>query len=290
MPKVILPSTLNPQQTATVTWRDVTIHTGNDLPSDDSTWIVRSATSMLNGIGMLEPIQDSIELRMGEAPAPFIWPRRDIYLTHVLTLSDNARNELKRVMAPLPSTQPQQLFLTDWDFTGTRFLWAHPRRMDLSISRQMSHYRGYAYDLAWRCLDPRIYSADEQLYNLNLDTGDETVSTYVTHEGSFNAPWRAELPGPISAPRLWRSDQAATNWFWPDLTIASGHTLFIDSRKRTALVKLNDGSGAAIADVWGRAQNTNGRPSIEWGVPPGQGINIITNVPGAKFWVRDTWI
>lgn len=227
----------------------------------------------VEGLGSATPEQENTPLSIGASPGPLRFPPRDIIVTRVLTRTKEARDALRSAMVPNRVVWPEELVFTEWTHDEPRLIYAHARRMDASVNRSEMVTRGYTFDLLWTALDPRVYAVNETLFDITEDTP-------VSHEGTYNAVWRAELPGPFSGPRIWSDN--GLDWWWPDVVIPDGQSLVVDFRLMTAFV--------GDVDVWGRAIDDMERPALAWTVPPSVTSLVSSTVPGAKMWVRDTWL
>lgn len=251
----------------TITWRGLTIGmTGN--PS-------LTAGSQIDGLDLPDVDTADLPVLLGAQPGRIRWPARDLTVTEVITLDTATTEALRAVMITGDADASAEALDVECPtmWTGTRRLWARPRRAQSSAARGSLVTRALLRNLQWAALDPRWYATAEN---------EHTLPGTIGHAGNVQAPWRAVLAGPVAGPELRRTDTADAIR-WPTVTLGAGDTLAINTRTMTATI-----NGAS--DVWGLSVDDAGDPPIGWDLPPGVGIPITTNAPSGSVWVAATWL
>ena len=88
----------------------------------------------------------------------------------------------------------------------------------------------YKVTLEWACPDPRVFNN-----SVKTETIDSSTST-ITNAGNTAGMWSVEVAGPCVNPRIRRIDDPQAFTFYYRGTVASGKTLVINSRTKTATI------------------------------------------------------
>lgn len=157
--------------------------------------------------------------------------------------------DLKAAWAPTSGGLVTLTFLLD----GTeRQVFGRPRGADVELS-QVSH----PAECRFMQTDPLVYTTGTEDDNIA-----ENTSVAIANAGNAEAPFTITIPGPCTVPQVSRSDSASYYCYkFPSLTVASGKSLVLNTRTRTAIY---DG-----ADYWHTMTDATGRPSPKWGIVPG---------------------
>lgn len=158
--------------------------------------------------------------------------------------------DLKAAWAP---TDGGLVALT-YNVDGTeRQVFGRPRGADVALSEV-----GHPAECRFMQTDPYVYTTATT--NTNVA---EAGSAAIGNTGNVEAPFVITIPGPCTVPQVSRTDSSSYYCYkFPGLTVASGKSLVINTRTRTAIY---DGT----TDYWHTMVDTTGRPSPLWGIKAG---------------------
>lgn len=114
--------------------------------------------------------------------------------------------------------------------TGERLVYAEAMNLDVTVDAQGYRNQSYTADLEWACPDPRVFNN-----SVKTETIDSSTST-ITNAGNTAGMWSVEVAGPCVNPRIRRIDDPQAFTFYYRGTVASGKTLVINSRTKTATI------------------------------------------------------
>lgn len=141
----------------------------------------------------------------------------------------------------------------------------------------------WTVDLEWVADDPRIYSLTVQ----HATVGNTASSDNILNSGDEDAPWSFTVDGPCVKPRLRLAPDFGGHSFFYRGTVASGKTLSVNSRTRTATI--------AGASVLGSCEgNTSGELHDWWLLPIGVDNDVRfacdSGPSTVDFTWRNTWL
>lgn len=121
-----------------------------------------------------------------------------------------------------------------WRLDGTKWLYFGQAR-----GAESRNEFGLVTECRFFATDPRAFSVTE-----HTDTLDTTAST-ITNAGTKESSWRIEIHGPCTGPRIRRMDDSSNLIDFDGLTVPSGQTLIVSSRRGTATLNGVDVTGSA---------------------------------------------
>lgn len=136
---------------------------------------------------------------------------------------------------------------------------AKPRGVTTGTAQGTQHYPHKVVGLSWLFVDKYLLSLDEH------ETPISGSNPTVPNNGSEPAPWKVEVAGPCVAPRI-RNLTTGQAWRFDDLSLTSGQTLTVDTRRMTAVVSE---AGEDDVSVWHLASDDGGKLAMLWGIAPG---------------------
>lgn len=242
-------------------WSDTDGLAGLDLPE----W--RNSDQPADGDGDM-PGAERYEARIIDARGVQVFGRDtlDDLRDAMLRRTDDDSGIAFRHMGPHPSID--------------KLAWVRPRAMRYVENQQSAINEAFVVDLTWKATDPRLYSLTETTTNY----ASATTHT-IPNAGNVTAPFRLEVDGPCTGPRIRRADDSSLLVDFDGLTIPSGKTLVYSVRKRYALL---DG----VSKI-GYAIDAASRPASWWGIPPGgEGVAFAVDSGStvARIYSRSAWL
>ena len=229
--------------TATLTYNGVTIGAGSGLE-----------------VVELEGVWETPDLRTSDVDrsrAHGQWQGIDLLGGRAITatlqanvpIDDNAWSVLQRALVATGNELPLTLQLTGFANSSQVTTDVRVRRLSVPVDTERYQFGVARVVVEWWATDPRFYDSSETSTQVQISSPTGTGLTFdvtfdlgfggeipsgvmnVTNFGNFDAPWVAEITGPLTDPRIEHVGLGRTLEF--DGEVQSGQTLRVDSATKT---------------------------------------------------------